>query len=41
MSATGVVHDLDVFTLTGHAEFAAPPERVWRAWTEQGLVERL
>lgn len=40
MPVTDVVKDLDAFTLTVHAEFAAPPDRVWRAWTEPRLFER-
>lgn len=40
MPVTDVVADLDTFTLTVHAEFAAPRDRVWRAWTEPRLFER-
>jgi Activator of Hsp90 ATPase homolog 1-like protein len=40
MGVTSVVKDVDRLTLTLVADFAAPPERVWRLWADPRLLER-
>ena len=40
MPVTDVSHDLDALTMTVVAEFAAPPERIWRLWSDPRQTER-
>jgi uncharacterized protein YndB with AHSA1/START domain len=40
MTVISTVPDLDTHTLTLTAEFTAPPEQVWRMWSEPRLLER-
>ncbi|GAA1912455.1 SRPBCC family protein [Nocardioides hwasunensis] len=41
MPVTHVTHDLDARTLTIHAEFAAPIERVWAVYADPRQLERV
>jgi uncharacterized protein YndB with AHSA1/START domain len=40
MSVTSVTKDAATLTMTVVADFAAPPERVWRLWEDPRLLER-
>ncbi|KQY57291.1 polyketide cyclase [Nocardioides sp. Root151] len=41
MPVTDVSHDLDNLTLTIHAEFAAPVERVWNVYADPRQLEQV
>lgn len=41
MPVTNVTHDADTFTLTIHAEFAAPAERVWDLYADPRQLEKV
>ncbi len=40
MTVIAVQKDLDARTLVVTAEFAAPPERIWRLWSERDQLQR-
>jgi uncharacterized protein YndB with AHSA1/START domain len=40
MTVTAVRKDADALTMTLDAEFAAPPERVWKLWADPRELER-
>jgi uncharacterized protein YndB with AHSA1/START domain len=40
MTVTAVHKDLDALTMTLHAEFDAPVERVWQLWADPRQLER-
>jgi uncharacterized protein YndB with AHSA1/START domain len=41
MPVTDVTHDLDSRTLTIVADFAAPPERIWRVYADPRQLEKV